>query len=140
MNLDDLSKMMSLVGKGFMMNDIISLLSKDNYRLNDEDKRTHNSALKCIYYIENGFEFINLEKTIDDLSESLEMLNIAFKIITKYKLSSNIEEFNRLISTYKEQLMNISESNIIKTNDVKEVNQFFKYIREYLLEECQKFR
>lgn len=140
MNLDDLSKRMALVGKGFMMNDIISLLSKDNYKLNDKDQTTLKYTLKCIYYIENGYKFISLEGPIDDLSESLEMLTITFKIIKKFNLVSTRKEFNKLISVYKEQLTNISESNIIKTNDVKEVKLFFECVRDYLAEECAKYR
>lgn len=140
MNLDNLSKLMSLVGRGFVVNDIISLLNKDNYNLNDKDCLIMKQALKYIDYIKKGHKFINYNKIPHDLEESLEFYNMALNILVNKILASTIEEFNELIDLYKKQLNGVLESNIIKTTEVEEVKCFFEYMREHLLEECRKYR
>jgi len=136
---DKIIELFSILGKGFLMNDIIRLLNNDLYiSINEEQLNTLKQALNYIELIKKGKDIIVSKNIIGDIDLALEIFNITLNALSHSEKNITIKEFDQIIGMSEEQIKNSIESKkIIEEN--KEISlKLFESIRKQLYKEAEK--
>ena len=140
---DKITDMFSILGNGFLTNDIIRLLDNKNINsnilTNEKNLNILKKALRYIQLIKNGREIIvNNNVNVDNFDKSLNSFNISLNALYQSEKNLTIENFNQIIDISEEQINNsIKFKKIIKKNiDIS--LKLFESIRKHLHKEAEK--
>lgn len=141
MLFDHLSELGSSLSDGFLMDEIVSLLQKNDYSINIDDS-------KLLHYIENYFElvkqgynfFVNQEYPKDNADETLNAFkNIVYVLVNYFnKPNLNITDFPTELQKFENEIKSIIKEKEIKQNKVENSLKLFKLIGKRLLGESEK--
>lgn len=141
MLFDHLSELGSFLSDGFLMDEIVSLLQKNDYPINIDDS-------KLLSYIENYFElakqgynfFVNQKYPKDNAGKTLNAFkNIVYVLVNYFdKPNLNITDFPTELQKFENEIKSIIKEKEIKQNKVENSLKLFKLIGKRLLGESDK--
>ena len=128
----------SIVANGFFVNDIISLLKKEDMKIEKKDQQILNDAIKFLRLIQDGFKFLSEEIPVEDLEDSLNAFKIAFEALKNRKPSFKLNELSKILNDCKNELEKLLlEKGKISNQEVSESIKLYDSIRILLLEKAK---
>jgi len=136
-----LSELGTLLSNGFLMDEIVSLLQKNDYPINIDDFTLLNNVKNYFELAKQGYNFYaNRKYPKDNVEESLNaFINIVY-VLVNYFDKSNIKETDFLneLQRFEREIELIIKEKEISQNKVEYSLKLFKQIGEKLLEESSK--
>ena len=137
MAFTNIIKLNSIVAEGFLMNEIISLFEKSDYKLNEiEEIRLLNDALNYISMVKKGKIFMSDQRPVDNLKDSLEAYSTTLNALNEAEENLTNERFNEIIDLSEKQITETIEKKKISIEKLQIANFLFNSIRTNLLKKA----
>jgi len=127
----------STVAKGFIINDIISVLHQEGNISEEKEEGILQNAIIFINLIKKGFEFLSEEKPIQNLEKSLNAFNIAYYALKDSEDKIRLSEIKQIINSSLDELKNLVKYKDFNKQNLSESFRLFKSMRAFLFKRAQ---
>lgn len=139
MAFEELLELNTITAKGFLMNDIISLLKKENHILNEENEHLlRNEALKFIILIKQGEKYIAEKKYDTGLNRSLKDYGTALNALIDSEDKLSLDKFIQIINSSENEIKKALKTKNINRKDLGNAIFLFSSIRNYHIKKSEK--
>jgi len=136
MGFNTLIELNSILGYGFLMNKIISLLNSNSHKVMKDELMVLEKAHDYIVLIKDGKKLMVKDILINNEDQALKAFRTALDGLNKHVKDLTLETFKNIIKNSEAEINNSIRSENIEPQKLNNALKLFNSIRKYLVEEA----